>query len=58
MGKYLVEANYSPAGLEGVLADGGSGRVAAVTAAVEGLGGSVESFYFAFGASDALEPRG
>jgi len=53
MGKYLVEANYSPAGLEGVLADGGSGRVAAVTAAVEGLGGSVESFYFAFGASDA-----
>ena len=53
MGKYLVEANYSPEGLAGVLADGGSSRVAAVSAAVEGLGGSVESFYFAFGASDA-----
>jgi uncharacterized protein with GYD domain len=53
MGTYLVEASYSSEGLEGLLADGGTGRVTAVTAAVEGLGGSVESFYFAFGGTDA-----
>ncbi len=53
MGKYLVEANYSPEGVQGVLSAGGSSRVAAVTTAVEGLGGTVESFYFAFGSTDA-----
>jgi uncharacterized protein with GYD domain len=54
MGKYLVEATYTAEGVQGVLADGGSGRVASVAAAVEGLGGSVESFYFVFGKSDAV----
>jgi uncharacterized protein with GYD domain len=34
--------------------EGGSGRVAAATAAVESLGGSVEAFYFQFGRDDAL----
>ncbi|HWD25006.1 MAG TPA: GYD domain-containing protein, partial [Acidimicrobiales bacterium] len=36
----------------GVKAKGGSARVAAATELIEGLGGSVESFYFAFGATD------
>jgi uncharacterized protein with GYD domain len=53
MSRYLVEASYAPEGLAGLLTDGGSGRVAAVTAAVEGLGGTVESFDFAFGGTDA-----
>ena len=53
MAKYLIEASYSPAGVGGLVADGGSGRVASVTKTVEGLGGSVESFYFAFGKTDA-----
>jgi uncharacterized protein with GYD domain len=34
-------------------AEGGSARVAAVTAATEAVGGKVESFYFAFGDNDA-----
>lgn len=53
MPKYLIVASYTAEGAAGVLKEGGSGRVAAVTAAVEGLGGSVESFYFAFGDGDA-----
>ena len=53
MPKYMVVASYSPEGAAGVLQEGGSGRVAAVTSAVEGLGGTVESFYFGFGDGDA-----
>jgi uncharacterized protein with GYD domain len=52
MGKYLLKVSYSPEGLKGVMKDGGSGRVAAVEKALAGVGGSVESFYFAFGADD------
>jgi uncharacterized protein with GYD domain len=54
MAKYLLEASYSVDGVKGVVAKGGSARKAAVQAAVEGVGGKLESFYFAFGATDAL----
>ena len=53
MPKFLIAANYSPEGIEGVKNKGGSSRRDAVAAAVEGLGGSLESFYFAFGDYDA-----
>ncbi len=52
MAKYLVKASYSTEGMKGVAKEGGSGRVAAVEQLVQGLGGKVESFYFAFGTSD------
>lgn len=52
MGKYLLKVSYTPEGLKGVIKDGGSGRVAAVEKALAGVGGSVESFYFAFGTDD------
>jgi uncharacterized protein with GYD domain len=51
--KYLLKASYSTEGIKGVLKEGGSGRVAAVEQLMEGLGGSVEAAYFAFGGSDA-----
>ncbi len=54
MPKYLFVANYSPEGLHGVLSEGGTGRQAAVTQLAESVGGSVESFYFAFGGDDAF----
>ena len=54
MPKYLVVANYSPDGLRGVLSDGGTSRVEAVSRLAESVGGSVESFYFAFGGDDAF----
>jgi uncharacterized protein with GYD domain len=53
MPKYLIEASYTRDGVEGVRAKGGSSRRDAVAHAVEGLGGSLESFYFAFGEHDA-----
>jgi uncharacterized protein with GYD domain len=52
MAKYLIEASYSHEGLKGLLKDGGSGRKAAVEAAIKALGGRLESFYFAFGTAD------
>ena len=53
MAKYLIKASYSPAGAKGVQSAGGSSRRDAVAAMAEGLGGSLEAFYFAFGDTDA-----
>lgn len=54
MPKYLWKVRYSVEGLNGVMKEGGSSRVAAATKLVESLGGSVESFYFALGKEDAF----
>lgn len=54
MPKFLIKANYSVEGIKGLLAKGGSARVASVNAAVAGVGGSVECFYFALGDHDAF----
>ena len=53
MPKYLFEASYTTEGIEGVKSKGGTSRREAVAAMAEGLGGSLESFYFAFGGADA-----
>ena len=53
MAKYLVVASYGPEGVRGVLQSGCTARTEVVRNAVENLGGSVESFYFAFGEADA-----
>lgn len=52
MSKYLVRANYTQSGLQGLIAEGGSSRRNALTNTVESLGGSMEAFYYAFGSSD------
>jgi uncharacterized protein with GYD domain len=54
MPKYLLEVNYTLDGVRGVRSAGGSARVAAATELIEGLGGTVESFYFAFGGTDVF----
>jgi uncharacterized protein with GYD domain len=54
MPKYLVEASYNAEGVKGLIADSGTTRRAAVARATESLGGKVENFYFAFGASDVI----
>ena len=54
MPKYMIAASYSAAGLRGLQKDKASGRLRAVTAAVEGVGGKVESFYNALGEHDAI----
>ena len=53
MAKYLLEARYTAEGAKGLAREGGTGRRAAAAKAVEGLGGKVESFYYAFGDVDA-----
>jgi len=53
MAKYLVEARYTAEGAKGLAREGGTGRRAAAAKAVEGLGGKIEGFYYAFGDVDA-----
>ena len=53
MAKYLVKASYTAEGATGVQRAGGVSRRDAVAKMAEGLGGSLESFYFAFGETDA-----
>jgi uncharacterized protein with GYD domain len=52
MGKYLLKVSYTPEGIKGVVKAGGSSRVTAVEKALAGVGGSLESFYFALGTDD------
>lgn len=52
MAKYLIRGSYTAEGVRGVLKDGGTARVQAVKQLIEGLGGTVEAFYFAFGEDD------
>ncbi len=54
MGKYMFQARYTSEGAKGVLAAGGTARRNAVEKALAGVGGKLESFYFAFGGVDAF----
>jgi uncharacterized protein with GYD domain len=54
MPKFLFEAKYVGAGIEGLLKEGGSSRRAALDQLFMSLGGTVESFYYAFGEHDAI----
>jgi uncharacterized protein with GYD domain len=53
MAKFMIKASYTLEGVRGLVKEGGSGRRASAKAAVEGLGGKLEAFYFAFGEHDA-----
>lgn len=54
MPKFLFEAKYVGAGIEGLLKEGGSNRRAALDQLFMSLGGAIESFYYAFGEHDAI----
>ncbi len=54
MPKYLIQATYTAEGLKGLAKDKASGRKAAVAAAMKAVKGKVDSFYFAFGGSEAV----
>lgn len=54
MTKYLFEANYVGEGIKGLMREGGTKRRDAVVEALKSVGGSLESFYYAFGESDVL----
>ncbi len=54
MAKYLFRTTYTQAGVAGLIKEGGSGRRDALQQTVEGLGGTLEGFYYAFGEDDLL----
>jgi uncharacterized protein with GYD domain len=54
MAKFLIQGTYTAEGAKGLIKEGGSSRRAAVKAAVEGLGGQLESFYYTLGADDVI----
>ena len=53
MPKYLFEASYTPEGVRGLKDAGAESRAKAVNDMANALGGSLESFHFAFGVVDA-----
>jgi len=52
MAKYLAIASYTAEGLRELVAHGASARVEASKKLVAEAGGSIESFYYAFGSDD------
>src|SRR5215210_6192176 len=52
MKKYLIKGTYNSDGTKGLIQEGGSGRRTAVEKMLEGIGGKMESFYYAFGEED------
>ena len=53
MRKYLIKASYNANGVKGLIEDGGTQRKLVVQKMLAGLGGKMESFYYAFGEHDA-----
>lgn len=53
MPKYLIQANYVGEGVKGLLKEGGSSRRTTVANLFESMGGRLETFYYAFGETDA-----
>lgn len=53
MPKFMFLASFSPEGLKGVQSAGGSSRREAISHLAESVGGSLESYHFAFGQRDA-----
>jgi uncharacterized protein with GYD domain len=54
MPKFLWKASLTQAGVKGVASEGGSARREAVKTLTESVGGTLESFYFAFGEADVI----
>jgi uncharacterized protein with GYD domain len=54
MSKYLFEANYVADGIKGLIREGGTKRRDAVVEALKSVGGTLDSFYYAFGETDVV----
>ena len=52
MAKYLFQGSYTEEGLKGLLEEGGSKRREAAEHVIKSAGGTLESYYFAFGDND------
>lgn len=54
MPKFLIEASLTAQGVKGVQKEGGTARRQAVGAAIESVGGQLDSFHFGFGERDVF----
>ena len=54
MPKYLIQASYTMEGLRGLLQEGGTKRREMLEGTINGLSGSLEEFYFAYGDDDVI----
>jgi uncharacterized protein with GYD domain len=54
MPKYMIQASYVGEGLKGLLKEGGTKRRETVAKVIESMGGTLESFYYAFGDYDVV----
>ncbi len=52
MGRYIFKVSYSKEGIQGVMKEGAENRATFISKMAANLGGSVESFDFAFGDTD------
>jgi uncharacterized protein with GYD domain len=54
MPRYLIEGTYTEDGAKGLLQEGGSRRRDTVAKVIEGMGGTLEAFYYTFGDRDVI----
>ena len=54
MPKYLLQVSYTTEGVKGLLKEGGTSRRSTIEALAATQGGSIESFYYAFGTDDVI----
>jgi Uncharacterized conserved protein len=54
MAHYLFMANYTEAGLAGLMQEGAAGRTKAIEDFAKSLGGELEAMYWSFGKSDVV----
>jgi len=52
MPKYLIQGSYTEEGLKGFLKEGGTKRMEESKRAIKAIGGTLETYYFAFGDYD------
>jgi uncharacterized protein with GYD domain len=54
MAKFLIQGSYTADGAKGLIKEGGTARKTAIQTALKGLGGTLDSFYYAFGTDDVV----
>lgn len=54
MAKFLIQGSYTAEGARGLIKEGGTSRRAAVQKALDGLGGTLDSFYYTYGSQDLV----
>ncbi len=54
MPKFLLRGSYTAAGVQGSVKEGFASRQRYITSLIEGLGGSAESLYWAYGNDDVI----